>query len=821
MRSIALTTGWQLKRRDAGRPLTADLATAEGWIPADVPGGVFAALLAAGQISDPFWHTNELAVQWVGEADWLFRCAFELSAEDLAAGPGALRLDGLDTFATVLLNGAQVHQGENMFVPARVDVSALLRAGPNELGILFESALRKGRAIETRLGRRELWNGDSSRLYVRKAQYHYGWDWGPTLMDAGPWRPVYLELGAARIAELGCPAVVADDLGRAELPARVALAGAEGMRVRLSLESPDGELLQEATVEVRDGAAAHTFVVEHPRLWWPNGYGAQPLYQLAAALVDGAREIDRSRLTLGLRRLRLAQESLADAPGTSFYFEVNNTPIFGGGANWIPADSLASRIGPARYRAWVKLAADANMVMLRVWGGGIYEDQAFYQACDELGILVWQDFMFACGMYPAHAEFLASVRDEAAAQVRRLRHHACIALWCGNNEDYAIAESLGRYDQGVTEGLAESAFAARAIYERLLPEVCAQLDPTRGYWPGSPYGGSSSADPTVGDRHSWDVWHGQMAPYQHYPKFTARFVSEFGMQAAPHLRTVESFAPPAERRPGSRSFEFHNKAFDVGKGIADGPRRLAVYISDTVGAADGMASYIYASQLMQAEALAAAYAGFRRGWAGPGRAYCGGALVWQLNDCWPVTSWAIADYALRPKPAYYVLRRQLAPVSLNMDRAGVWAVNGTLGPIAAELELAAYDLAGGRRDLGRRAVTLGPNRATELGDLPLVGPDEVVGARLIGDGAIMARAALWPEPLKHLALGDPGLRIERLGDDRLRLSVDRPAKGVWLDAGDGVAWGDNMLDLLPGDPHEVVAAGLGGAEVTAVWLRTS
>jgi beta-mannosidase len=290
------------------------------------------------------------------------------------------------------------------------------------------------------------------------------------------------------------------------------------------------------------------------------------------------------------------------------------------------------------------------------------------------------------------------------------------------------------------------------------------------------------------------------------------------------MRTVAEFAPPEERRPGSRSFEFHNKAFDVGKNIADGPRRLAVYISDTVGAVDGMEGYIYASQLMQAEALTAAYAGFRRGWGGPGRAYCGGALVWQINDCWPVTSWAIVDWKLRPKPAYYILRRQLAPLCLNMAHgpggASVWAVSGALEAREAELVLTAYALDGASRELGRRAVSLGPNRATELGDVPTASAGEVIGARLTRGGEVIARAALWPEPLKYLALGDPGLRVERLGGDRLRVSAARPAKGVWLDAGDGVAWSDNMLDLLPGEPYEITAAGLGDAEVTAVCLRT-
>jgi beta-mannosidase len=816
VQQIALSSGWQLKQRDPARSLDADLADNDGWIPATVPGGVFAALLAAGRIPDPFYAANELDVQWVGERDWLFRCRFDLGAADLAAGPAGLCLDGLDTFATVFLNGAPILVSANMFVPARVDATGLLRPGPNQLGILFESAMRRGKELEAAHGKRALWNGDSSRLYVRKAQYHYGWDWGPTLMDAGPWRAVRLELGAARIAELHCPPEVAADLASASLPVAVALEAADqaGLRLRLTLLAPGGAALDEATVAVADGAARHTFQLAHPQLWWPNGYGAQPRYRLEASLLRGGEALDRRELALGLRRLELVQEPLEAAPGTSFYFAVNNTPIFGGGANWIPADSFINRVTPARYRAWVDLAADANMTMLRVWGGGIYEDEAFYEACDARGILVWQDFLFGCGIYPAHPEFVASVRAEAEAQLRRLRHYACIALWCGNNEDYQIAHSQRVYDPGERTS---AGFPARTIYEGLLPAVCAQLDPTRPYWPGSPYGGSDPDDPTQGDRHAWEVWKG--ADYHDYPQHRGRFVSEFGMASAPALATVAAFAPPDARRPESAIFAHHNKA-------TDGPQRLATYMDDNVGLPEpgDLAGYIYATQLVQAEALAVAYSGFRRGWAGPGRQFCGGALVWQLNDCWPVTSWAIVDYALRPKPAYYILRRQLAPLCLNLAHgpggASVWAVNGSLAAVEAELVLTAHGLEGARRELGRRAVSLGPNRASELGEWAL-GAGEVLGARLERAGAVLARAALWPEPLKRLALGDPSLTIERLGGERLRLTAERPAKGVWLDAGDGVAWADNMLDLLPGDPQEIVAAGLGDAEVTARCLRRS
>jgi beta-mannosidase len=457
------------------------------------------------------------------------------------------------------------------------------------------------------------------------------------------------------------------------------------------------------------------------------------------------------------------------------------------------------------------------MVMLRVWGGGIYEEDVFYDLCDELGLLVWQGFMFACGMYPDLDRFQASVRAEAEATLKRLRHHACLALWCGNNEDYAIAESIRASQLPFDGDFTTMRFPARAIYEQLLPEICAALDPTRSYWPGSPYGGKRSSDSTVGDVHVWGVWHGAVAPYQHYPQLGGRFVSEFGMQALPGRAMIESFAPPHERYAESRTLEHHNKA-------TDGPRRLAVYLSDTVRAPADLDGYIYATQLVQAEALGTAYRGWRRRWGGPGRQAVAGALLWQLNDCWPVTSWAIVDYALQPKPAYYVVRRELAPLAVGLahgpQRAQVWVSSSGGACVEAELELRAFTLDGELAAEERRKVTLQPNQATELDGFGFDTQQALVlGARLLRDGKLVARAALWPEPFKYFTLPDPQIETRRLGDDRIALRAARPAKGVLLAAAGDVVWSDNFLDLLPGDEQCVAARGLGDAPLRIQWLR--
>jgi beta-mannosidase len=790
-------SGWQFKQRDPARSIEDDFRSGTGWRPASVPGTVHQDLMAAGLIPDPFVGTNERDVQWVGEAEWLYRCTFELSRPD--AERIDLHFDGLDTFARVWLNGRLVLASDNMFIPWRIRAKAFLRPGQNDLWLLFDSAWARGKALEADYGVMTVWNTDASRVYVRKAQYHYGWDWGPMLLTAGVWRPVWLEAYSARLDDLDCRVAVAPDLASARLTIQTTVEG-EADTVAVSLFDPSGAVIASAE-GAPDGSL--TFDVAAPHLWYPKLYGEQPLYRVQAELRRAGQTLHTASKRIGLRRLRLVQEPVEGEPGTSFYFEVNNTPVFCGGANWIPADSFAPRVTSDRYRAWLERAADANMNMLRVWGGGYYEDDAFYDACDELGILVWQDFMFGCGLYPAHAEFQAVVHHEAETIVRRLRHHPCIALWCGNNEDYSIARSAGVWNPTQGGDLANSAFPARAIYERLLPGVCAALDPDRPYWPGSPYNEHfGERDQLDGDMHIWDVWHNMSINYTEYARLSARFVSEFGMQGFPRRETLDSIAPGDELHIQSRVLDFHNKD-------ANGPMRIAAYITRNVPLSTDFDAYVHASQTVQVEALTTAYVNWRRRWMGPGRYALGGALVWQLNDCWPVISWAICDYYLRPKAAYYAVRRALAPIALGLARAerstAVWAMNGALATRSLSLELRAINLDGGVLARELRRVTLAPNAATELGTFDAQG--DVIAARLLDGEAVVARFALWPEPLKYVTLPDPGLTLTRTphnGGESLRLDVARPAKAVVLDAGPDAELSDNGIDLMPGDPQDVV-----------------
>lgn len=796
MNAFNLSDGWQVRAVDPEDNFPATFEAEATWLDAIVPGSIHQDLLRVGKIPDPFYRTNENAVQWVGETDWLYRCVFDVSENVLSEPEIDLCFDGLDTFATVWLNDQLILTSTNMFIPARIAVKDLLQPTGNRLYILFESALRRGKEDEAEHGTRAVWNGDASRVYVRKAQYHYGWDWGPTLLTAGLWRPVRVESYTARIAEIDAPASVSDDLGSATIPVQVELVGDyAGASLLLRLTDPDDALVAE-TLFPAEAQATHTFEIANPALWYPNGSGTQPRYTLSVWLLKDENTIWEERsLRLGLRRLRLVQEPLPHEPGTSFYFEINNLPLFSGGANWIPADSFTPAVTADRYREWLQLAAAGNMNMLRVWGGGVYEEDVFYDVCDELGLLVWQDFLFACGIYPAHPDYLASVRAEAEANVKRLRHHASIVLWCGNNEDYQIAESQKAYDPKFDGDFSQTAFPAREIYERLLPEVCARLDPTRPYWPGSPYGGKTTTDGTVGDRHTWEIWHGNMADYQKYGNYAGRFVSEFGMEAAPHAALIDTFTLPEDRASDSAVMNHHNKA---GGGVERLQHYLTANLSNLPTTLD---DYIYATQFIQSEAMAAGVEQFRGRWGASGGYATAGALIWQLNDCWPVTSWALVDYELRPKAAYYRVKRALAPISLHILDGMVYAVNTTAAPVQGELHIRQFTLEGYVQTELVAPVKFAPLRAAALLTVPDFHRRFVSAAYFIQQGEVVARAAWWPSP-REVAYPDPGLVIERHGD-LVTVSSARPARGVLLMDGALERWSDNMLDVMPDDPQTI------------------
>lgn len=596
-------------------------------------------------------------------------------------------------------------------------------------------------------------------------------------------------------------------------------------------------------MQASKGHATHIFKIENPALWFPVRYGDQPLYKITATLLDGSSEVDSDSRKFGLRRAELVQRSMSDQPGTTFFFQINNIPIFCGGSDWIPADNFIPRISKDKYYDWVKLVADGNQFMIRVWGGGIFEEQAFYDACDELGILVWQDFMFGCGNYPAFPEYLKLVKTEAEENVKLLRHHPSIVIWAGNNEDYQYQESeklTYEPENKDEESWLKTDFPARYIYEKVLADVCRELIPDTFYHFGSPWGGKDTTDPTVGDLHQWNVWHGSQEKYQNFDKLVGRFVSEFGMEAFPNIKTIDAFLPlgkdDPDRFPQSSTVDFHNKA--------DGhERRIALYLVENFRyAPDPIEQFIYSTQLMQAECLASAYRLWKRQWKGPGKEYCGGALVWQINDCWPVTSWSIVDYYLRPKHAYYTVKREMAPISLGVTRREhvvpkdkytrayvkkttqieIWGSNLTLKDLKVDVVVKAFDVISGKETFSKTVksgLVLPENRSTEIiaMDVPVKVKDSgeegriVVAAYLFEDGKQIARYVNWPEPLKYVHLQKPKHLTADVSKDgkTVEISAEVPVKGVALESeDDDVKFGDNLVDIVPG---EIVSISVTGA----------
>ncbi|TEB30224.1 beta-mannosidase [Coprinellus micaceus] len=844
------------------------------WLPVtSFPTTVHVELLNLKKIPDPFIGLHEWDVQWVGESEWAFKHTLEVSEKELGAPNVDLVFEGLDTFATVTLNGNEILKTTNQFISHRVAVKPLLKAGENDLHIHFRSAFREGRETEkAHLPKSLLWNGDSSRLHVRKAQYNYGWDWGPVLMTVGPWKPIKLEAYSTRIADVDVRVDVSQDLD-AQLDAQIAFSGAVTGTAVVELKNPAGEVVHSEPLAVRDANVAHykqTFASNELQLWYPVGYGKQPLYSLHVTLLnEGGSLLDAKTQTTAFRRVRIVQDPLQDQEGSTWLFEVNNIRVFCGGSNWIPADSFLTTVTKSRYRAWLELMVAGNQNMVRVWGGGIYEHDDFYSICDEIGckrirpniksrthmpaVLVWQDFMFGCGQYPAYDSFIESVEEEAVQAVGRLRHHPSVVIFAGNNEDYQIAESykldLDYSDE--TSDFRDTNFPARYIYERLLPKAVGE-NSSIYYHRGSPYSGHGklTTDRTYGDIHQWNVWHGTQEPWHNWDILAGRFVSEFGMQGYPDIRTVKYWlgGDEAEAYPQSRTMANHNKA--------DGfERRIELYLVENFKHAFDIESYVYYTQVMQAETLASAYRLWRRNWKGRGREYTAGALVWQINDCWPVTSWAIVDYFLRPKPAFFTVARELRPYVVGMTRKEVqtfpddtsaatfeiktvleiWGANSTLEEKNATLELTAFELNSDWTESWTQEVVLAPNSSTELfkGDLPgqpvrtrksEVPKTIIVSARLLGeDGSVLARYSNWPEPFKFIhfpPLDIVDLQITVILDgETIKLETKKPIKGIILDVdGDEVKWSDQAIDLAPGDPQTVKAVGLNGRTVKARFL---
>ncbi|HZB46219.1 MAG TPA: glycoside hydrolase family 2 TIM barrel-domain containing protein, partial [Pyrinomonadaceae bacterium] len=546
---VPLHGGW--KFREAGKG---------AWRAATVPGCVHTDLLKNGVIEDPFYRDNEKRLQWIGKTDWEYETTFRVAPGTLARRNVELVFEGLDTYATVALNGVELLSADNMFRTWRVDAKKALKAGENTLSVRFRSPINEVLPRMKALGY-ELPavndQGEKTSPHTRKAPYHYGWDWGPRFVTSGIWKPVRLEAwDGARVADFHVEQKQLDRAA-ASMSAVVELVADRDTDATVILDEASGSRrLAARSVKLRPGVnrVRVDFRLERPRLWWPAGLGPQHLYSFRTLVLDGKQLLDEAATRVGLRTLELRQQP--DQWGKSFEFVVNGVPVFAKGGNWIPADSFPTRVTRERYRRLLESARDANMNMLRVWGGGIYELDDFYELCDELGLMVWQDFMFACSMYPGDKDFLESVRAEAVDNVRRLRNHPSVVLWCGNNEVETAWLHWG-WKQNLPAKLWDDYLK---IFHGVLPEVVAEHDPSRPYWPSSP-SSNLEEDPDsqrVGDVHYWEVWHASK-PFEFYEKQHPRFMSEYGFQSFPMIESVNAYTVPADHDIQSPVMLAHQK----------------------------------------------------------------------------------------------------------------------------------------------------------------------------------------------------------------------------------------------------------------------
>jgi len=824
------------------------------WLPAVAPGDVHSTLLAAGRIEDPFYDQNEGKCAWVEEREWWYRTTIIPEGGPLAEGDRfELAFDGLDTYATVWLNGIELGKARNMFHAQIFDVSDKIVPGAaNTIAICFDRPLDHLEGFDIS----HWWEKPNApRVAMRKAQYGYGWDWGPRLPTVGVWRGASLRrLHKATVRGVHFSTV---ELNRNEDIAIVAVkveaqsfAGTRPVRANLTFSRGDtmlskdfllhplpvesqsqphkGALATNLGYEAITHAATVYITVEKPELWWTWDLGEPALYTLETLLEVDDTPVDSVTQQVGIRTIVLDQSPDTDEPGTRFFrFVINGVPIFARGANWIPTHSFVATVSKERYAEQIGAARFANMNMLRVWGGGIYESEDFYDECDRLGILVWQDFLFACAMYPENQQwYVDEVAAEARYQVRRLRSRASLALWCGNNENQDLHDGANWYRPGYY-------LPGQLYYNQILPDVVAALDGRIPYWPGSPFGGNNHNSQFDGDVHNWNAWHGNFfrqfgerpqvdqgpsgVSYRRYGEDLGRFISEFGLHAAPQITTLRKAIPEDQLWHHSPSMDHHNKDNPKNKGDN-------LMIQHT-GLPNSLPEYIEYSMTAQAEGLKFAVEHYRQR-----KPHCSGTLIWQLNDCWPVLSWSVLDYYNVGKAGFWYLRRAFSPVlaSFRENKNGttdLWITNDLLTPMQDKITVALRTFGGETIEEHQIEINIAPNTS-----IAVLTHEQIEGApdRYV---SVHSSAGLFPAnrhffgEIREQAFpqSTPDVVYEEQTDGSL--TVRLRAEGfvyfvhLLVDA-DGVEMSDNYIDLEPGVGREITVKAsrpLTFEDVEVVW----
>ena len=793
MLKVDLNRTWKMRQKNCGE-----------WIEAKVPGSVMNDLMNAGKAVDPFYRDNEDAALELASYDYEYERNFEASRELLGCDRVVLCCEGLDTLAEIQINGRKAAGASNMHRTYEFDAKPFLEEGLNNILITFFSPLKY---IAEKQKEHPTW-GTSDAVegfqHIRKAHCMFGWDWGPKIPDAGIWRDIYIKgYKTARLQDVYIAQKHACGKVSLEVETKVENWAGKTLEVEANLISPRGEVKAARVC----GAVCESLLVmdvENPEFWWPNGYGGQPLYRLEVLLKDGGMLLDRREFNIGLRTLTVKREK--DRWGESFAFEVNGVSIFAMGADYIPEDSILARCSPARTERLIKDCIEANFNCIRVWGGGIYPPDYFYDLCDKYGLIVWQDLMFACAVYAMTDEFSANISEEAKDNIKRIRHHACLGLLCGNNE----------MEWGWEEWSFPKTAKLRTDYikqfEILLPQVAKETAPDIFYWPASPSSGGGFDNPNDenrGDVHYWEVWHG-LKPFTEYRKHYFRFCSEFGFQSFPCLKTVEAFTLPEDRNIFSYVMERHQK-----NGSANG--KILFYLSDNFKYPKDFDSLLYVSQILQAEAIKYGVEHWRRN-----RGRCMGAIYWQLNDCWPVASWASIDYYGRWKALHYYAKRFFAPVLLSAKEEGTSVELHVSNETAEEFKgVIKWALRDNKSQILREgfaeawaaplssAVCTSLDFSSDLKEKQAVRKTYFEFSLESSGGKVLSRGTVLFAKEKYFEFAEPKLRVEATdARDRFVVKVrsESFARHVELDlTGADCVFDDNYFDLTAGEEKRIEA----------------
>ena len=809
-----LNEGWKFKQ-----------ARLSNWYPATVPGVVHTDLMDNKIIEDPFFRLNERGMQWIDKEDWIYQTTFQLTPEMMGRENIDLIFKGLDTYADVYLNEKKILEANNMFREWKTSIKPDLKPGENVLKIYFHSPIKvdipKWDALpyQYEAGNDQSENGGvfnkKVSVFARKAGYHYGWDWGPRLVTSGIWRPVYVEAwDNARINDVFIrqPEV---SKSRASLIGEVEiLADKEIDQANVTItEAASGRVLAGQTVSLQKGInkISLPFSIKSPKLWWSNGLDEPHLYSFRTDLTVNNQTSDAWTEEVGLRSLKIINRP--DKDGKTFYVELNGIPVFAKGANYIPQDNFLPRVTPGQYEKTILDAANANMNMLRIWGGGTYESDLFYQLCDRYGILVWQDFMFACSLYPAEGELLENIRQEAIDNVKRLRNHACIALWCGNNECNDAWFNWGwqkrykaqnpEYEQKIWKQFNDQ-------YNVTLPQVVEEYAPESFYWPSSPFarydGGS---DDRNGDRHYWEVWHGKK-PIEMYNKERSRFFSEYGFQSFPEFESVKRYAPRQE------DWDIYSEVMmSHQRGGMHANELIETYLLNEYRKPRNFEAFLYMNHVLQGDAIKTAIEAHRRD-----MPYCMGTLFWQHNDCWPVASWASRDYYGRWKAQHYFARKAyrdilVSPIADEDGQLKVQIVSDRHKACNGRLEVKVMKLTGEVLNSYKRNVIVDANSSKALFSVPLdealkgVRKEDVfIHAVLLTDKGnsnytnnyFLVKQKEVNYPKAQLATSVQPIE----GGFEVTLSSDNFARAVFIATGDAnSSFSDNYFDILPGSSVKV------------------